>query len=211
MRRPRLLIALILLATLCAWVFTPGPNRFRSFDPVAVGGAEADLWRDYYEHKHAALAQALTSDERNDFGLSPWVSLRSGIAAANAARLFQASRSRAEAQAALPLLTEHFRLLAAATHADIDPAHAAQLELEWWQLRREHVGVEGYAPAIAEATAYLYGVDPARLGTYARLRAAAMNLRDAKGGAITEDDWRQIRALLIEAYRALRDEVSSRA
>ncbi|HVY85183.1 MAG TPA: hypothetical protein VG943_08620 [Caulobacterales bacterium] len=208
MRRPLLLLLAAVLLAFALWLFSPGPNQFRSFDPVALGGAETDLWRDYYERKHVELAREIILTEHDDFGLSPWISLRSGFAAADAARIFQASHSRAEAQAALPALTEHFRLLNDATNADIDPARAAQLELEWWQLRREHVGPNGYEPAVAEAAAYLYGVAPERLGAYAHLRVEAMELRDRKGRAITDADWRQIRSLLIDAYSELRVAVS---
>ena len=122
--------------------------------------------------------------------------------------MFQHSRSRSQAQTALPQLTEHFRILARATHASIDPAEAARLELEWWQLRREHVGPAGYAPALAAASAYLYGVRPERVRDYADLRVAAMDLRDRRGRAITEADWREITRLLIGAYQHLRAELT---
>ena len=198
----------ILLAAVLVWLFTPPPSHFRDFDPAVVGRDESNLWRAYYEHRYADLATGLTLTENRDFGLSPLDSTRSGIAAANAARVFQRSHSRTEAQAALPQLTEHFRILARATHASINPAQAARLELEWWQLRREHVGPARYAPAVAAATAYLYGVSPERVRDYADLRAAAMDLRDRKGRAITEADWREITRLLIAAYQGLRAEVT---
>src|SRR5262249_10881490 len=135
--------------------------------------------------------------------------VRSGMAAADAARIFQGSRSRAEAQAALPALTTHFRVVAGAVHARFDPREAARLELEWWQLRRGNVGPAGYAPAGAAATAYLYGVAPDRVNTYARLRVEAMDLRDRKGAQITAHDWREIKMLLVEAYRELRSDLTS--
>lgn len=200
-------IGAFLLAAVLVWLFTPPPNKFRTFDPAVVGRDEAELWRAYYEHRYADLASGLTLTENRDFGLSPLDSTRSGLAAANAARIFQRSHSRAEAQAALPQLTEHLRILSHATHANIDPAVAARLELEWWQKRRE-VSDASYAPEVAAATAYLYGLPPERARRYADLRVAAMDLRDRKGRAITNDDWREITRLLIEAYTALSAEVT---
>ncbi|MGQ0533452.1 MAG: hypothetical protein ACT4OF_12285 [Caulobacteraceae bacterium] len=61
-----------------------------------------------------------------------------------------------------------------------------------------------YAPAVAAATAYIYGADPAALDRYANLRAAAMHLRDSRNRNITDDDWRRIEELLVQAYGALR-------
>ena len=98
-----------------------------------------------------------------------------------------------------------------ATHARFDPARAARLELEWWQLRRENIGPDGYAPAIAAATAYLYDADPQRLMPYAELRAEAMRLRDVRGDKITGQDWRQIGDLLERAYIALRTKIATSA
>jgi hypothetical protein len=73
------------------------------------------------------------------------------------------------------------------------------------------VGPEVYAPAVANATAYLYGVEPARLERYARLRVQAMELRDSRREAITEADWQEITSLLIRAYGELRTQVSAAA
>ena len=108
----------------------------------------------------------------------------------------------------MPALVDHFAVIRRATQARFDPAEAARRELEWWQARREEIPAEGYAPLIAAATATLYEIDPARLDGYARLRAGAMDLRDRRGDAITEADWRLIADQLTEAYRALRAAVS---
>lgn len=200
------LIASLLTIASLWWVFAPGALRFRSFDPALVGRAEAGLWRDYYEGRPVALIVGLALNDHRAFGLSPYASFRAGMTAADAARRFQRSRSRREAQGALKPLTEHFRIVREAARLDIDPAEAARLELEWWQLRRETDTVS-YTPAVARATGYLYGVPPERLANYASLRVAAMDLRDRKGRNIKAADWVEIEALLVRAYRALRPEV----
>lgn len=197
------------LAVGAFWALRAPEDHFRSFDPAVVGKDESDLWRAYYEHRYPDLAKGLTLTENRDFGLSPFDSARSGFAAANAARVFQKSHSRAQAMEALPQLTEHFRILAAATHASIDPERAARLELEWWQLRREGKSASGYAPAVAAATGYLYGLPAERVRTYAELRVQAMELRDSRGAEITDADWLEITRLLIAAYTDLRVDVAA--
>ena len=206
-RRVKTLIALAIVTLGALFLFTPGKASFRGFDAPALGRAEGDLWRAYYERKYIELGAGLVLAENRAFGLSPWDSARSGVSAALAARTFQNSRSRAEAQTALPELTKHFAIVAHATHSSFDPTEAAKLELEWWQLRRENIGPDGYAPAIAAATAYLYDADPQRLMPYAELRAEAMHLRDVRGDKITGQDWRQIGDLLERAYVALESEI----
>lgn len=210
-RRVKTLIALAVLAFGALFLFMPGKASFRGFDAPALGRAEGDLWRAYYERKYIELSAGLVLAENRAFGLSPWDSARSGVSAALAARTFQTSRSRAEAQNALPELTKHFAIVAHATHSSFDPTQAAKLELEWWQLRREHIGPDGYAPAIAAATGYPYSADPQRLMPYANLRAEAMHLRDIRGDQITDEDWKQISDLLARAYVALQIEIATTA
>ena len=209
-RHWRLFIGAAIVAIMIVLAATPGPNRFRSFDPDELGAAEADLWRAYYERRRVDLALGLVSYERRSFGLSLWDSLNSGLSAANAARIFQDSSDRVEAEAALKSLARHFAILARATGSSFDPHEAARLELEWWQVRREtDSGPDAYAPAVAAAAAYIYGADPNALDEYARLRSRAMDLRDRMDAAIAEQDWNEIRALLVDAYGAMRRAISS--
>jgi hypothetical protein len=208
MRAGRIILAIaaIGLVALGLYVFFPRQTHFRDFDAATVASAETEMWRAYYEHREVDLALGLALNAHNAFGLSPFMSARIGYAAARAAQAFQPSHSRAEAQAAIPMLTEYFRLLSRAVKADVDPAEAARLELEWWQQRRE-TDDAGYEPAVGAATAYLYSVPPDELARYAELRTAAMDLRDRKGRDITETDWIEIKRLLTDAYTALREAV----
>ncbi len=198
-----------IVALVVIWALTPGRNTYRDFDPQQLGHAEAALWRDYYEHRSFDLTIGLVLADHNAFGLSPWDSLNSGLNAAAAARVFQRSRSRQQAQAALANLTQHFAILSRATHARFDPAVAARLELQWWRLRREtDAGPQAYAPAIAAAAAYIYSVDPGRVRDYARLRSEAMDLRDSRGERISNADWAEISTELAAAYAALKVSVA---
>jgi hypothetical protein len=207
-RAKRLVVALAavvaVVAAVAAWPM-PQPQLC---SPAALGRAEAELWRAYYERRHVALAVQLVRFNRDRFGLSVWDSVRSGAAAALAARRFQASRSRAEAEAALAALTAHFRVRERAAPSAFDPEVAARLELEWWQRRREGATVDAYAPLIAAATAYVHGIDPARVAAYSRLRADAMRLRDERGDGIGAADWDLIGARLAAAYSALNEAVA---
>lgn len=205
--RPVTFALALLVALAAAWVFAPRPDRFRTFDPRAVGHAEMQMWRAYYERTPLQLSTGLVLNASWDFGFSPYDSARLGYQAGMAARTFQRSHSRAEAEAALPALQHYYEILRLATHGSFDPAHAAALELEWWQLRREYAYPEEYAPAVGAAAAYLYGVNPAAVHDYAALRADAMHLRDSHSRDMTDAEWTQIEALLVRAYTSLRDNV----
>jgi hypothetical protein len=111
-------------------------------------------------------------------------------------------------------MTRFYRLLAASEKAAIDPARAAELEVEWWRVHREgqHAGAgagDGGGPlvrALGDLYAYCYAVDPAEVQQAAALRAAAMDLSDrwvADGCDPQDPRLAEERALLVRSYAAL--------
>ena len=64
------------------------------------------MWRSYYEQRYAALLVDLYALNRDEYDFSPADSLAIAWYAARAAQTFQPTRSRAEAQKALPMLTQ---------------------------------------------------------------------------------------------------------
>ena len=147
---------------------------------------------------------------RTQFGFSPLDSFRIALAAAQAAKAFQPTRSREAADAALPPLVTYYRLLASATSGGFDVAEAARLELDWWQARREAVGPEQYGVTVARVAAITYGkpADDPSLLTSGIGRAEAMAYRDARGQAMTDPDWSEIECRLRRAYRSLQAAVA---
>jgi hypothetical protein len=199
-------IAAVLVA---AYAAVPRHADLRAFDPAEMARLETAMWRDYYDKRYAALFYHLYESTRTQFGFSPLRSLHIALSAAEAAKAFQPTRSRPEADAALPALVTYYRDLATGAPAAFDVGEAAHLELDWWQARREAVGPRDYGLTIARVTAMTYGKSPddAGIRQFGIARAEAMALRDARGETITDADWAAIEAHLAGAYRALKASV----
>jgi hypothetical protein len=203
----RLIIGLVvgsLALTGTVYAVLPRQASLLMFDPAVLAQAETAMWKHYYQKRYPSLFYDLYGISRTQYGFSPLDSARIAVAAARAARAFQPSRSRSEAEAALPDLTEYFRLLASAAPASLDVDAAARLELSWWQARRGNVGPDEYGLAIARIMTLVYGVDDAKVRQAGVLRAKAMAYRDAKGSSVTDADWTAINDQLDAAYTLLK-------
>ncbi|WP_140976479.1 hypothetical protein [Bradyrhizobium guangdongense] len=200
-------------ALILAYAAVPRRADLRAFDPAGMARLETAMWRDYYDKRYGALFYHLYESTRTQFGFSPLRSLHIAFAAANAAQLFQPTRSRAEADAALPPLIVYYWDLASAAPVGFDVEEAARLELDWWQARREAIAPQTYGLTIARVTSLTYGksADDEGIKQFGTLRAEAMALRDARGSAITDADWADIEAMLGKAYQALKESVRNRA
>ncbi|MDI2073610.1 hypothetical protein ABIF68_006558 [Bradyrhizobium japonicum] len=132
------------------------------------------------------------------------------LGAAGAAGTFQPTRSRREADAALPALAGYYRDFASATPVAFDAHEAVRLELDWWQARREAADPRDYGLTIARVAALTYGkcADDSGIRQFGITRAEAMAFRDGRGEAITETGWAGIENRLGEAYRSLKASVS---
>ena len=207
-RRRILLLALALFGVLAAYIFVPRHPDLRIFDPAAMASAETAMWRHYYEKRYAALFYDLYEVARDQQHFSPWESLSLALSAARAAKSFQPSHSRAEADAALPQLVAYFRVLSRAAPAKADLALLARTELDWWQARREAVPPETYGLTVARVSALLYGVDNDELRQSGILRAKAMAYRDARSEQMSDADWAAIAEQLGASYALLKHAVS---
>ena len=203
--RVRIAGALVLLLIAGAFYAAfPRAADLRGFDSAAMADGETAMWRHYYEKDYAALFLDLYGVTRRQYGFSPLASLRIAVAAARAARAFQPSTSRAEADVALPYLLTYFGLLSPGAAPSLDVQAAARLELDWWQARREDQGAEIYGLTIARVASLVYGVDNDALRQSGVLRARAMAYRDQHAAAMTEADWTVIDRQLREAYARLK-------
>ena len=156
-RRTVILTLALLFGAIGAYASWPRQADLRGFEPAEIARLETAMWRDYYEKRYVALFSHLYEMSRTQFGFSPLDSFRIALAAAQAARAFQPTRSREAADAALPPLVTYYRLLASATPGGFDVAEAARLELDWWQARREAVGPAQYGVTVARVAAITYG------------------------------------------------------
>jgi hypothetical protein len=213
-RRPRLRATLaaiaLIAAALAAYAAVPRNADLAAFDPGEAARLETLMWRHYYDKRFVALFGDLYLLARDQDGFSPLDSARIAVAAARAAKAFQPTTSRAEAQVAVPLLIDYFAMLARGAPEPVDTVAAARAELDWWQARREQVGPDTYGLTIAQVASLLYGVGDDDVRAFGILRAQAMDFRDARGSGITEADWAAIEQQLLAAYQHLKRAVSRR-
>ena len=199
------------LLGLAAYAFWPRDAHLRVFDPARVARLETRMWRSYYEERYAALLVDLYALNREEYGFSPTDSLAIALYAAQAARTFQPTRSRAEAQSALPLLERYYAVLRRRGGETFDTRAAARLELNWWQLRRENAPPPAYGAVIAQTMSEVFHADNAAVRRAGMLRAQMMSYRDERrDGSMQEADWAHVESELVRSYEALRAGVTER-
>jgi hypothetical protein len=210
-RTYRRFVALIALAGLAAaYGLFPRSADLAAFDPATMAQLETAMWRHYYEKSYPALFIDLYDVSRHQ-GFSPLDSVRIAVKAASAARAFQPTNSRQDAQAALPALADYFRVLARAAPVPVDIDEIARTELDWWQARRENVAPDRYGLTVARVSSLLYGVDNDDIRRAGIMRAEAMAFRDSHADDISEADWNAIDGQLSAAYALLKRAISAPA
>lgn len=188
-----------------AYFFWPREANLRAFDPAAVGRLETAMWQDYYEREYFALFRGLYTLSRREYGFSPWDSVLLSFYAAKAAAVFQPTRTRAEAQNAIPILEQYYGVIRRSGGERFAVPRAAQLELDWWQLRRENSTPAQYGEVIAQAITELYGVSNTEVKQAALLRAEMMRYRDERRDRRMEtQDWAHIEEGLVRSYQLLK-------
>ena len=118
-----------------------------AFDPIAMGHFEATMWKNYYQRRYFHLIKGIYQASRHvrfSPATSVWIAFKGGIAASS----FQASRSRQEAERAIPALVEYFKAVAPGAASAFSAEAAAHAELDWWQARREAVPPSEYGLTI---------------------------------------------------------------
>lgn len=203
-----LLVIMLLIAAL-VYAFWPRTGDLRGFDADAVARLETVTWRDYYERDYKDLTLQLYKLHHDLYHFSPADSVQLAIAAANAAKYFQPTTSREDAQIALPELIKYYSILRDKSGERFDPAKVAASELDWWQLRREFNTPEKYGPTIARVTEELFGTANPSITQAALERARMMRYRDdRRDGKMQAADWTHIEQHLIESYRELKKGVA---
>ena len=209
LRRMALLGLGIGLCGALAYLAWPRAASLRRFSPQAIGHMETAMWRSYYEHRYVALFHQLYRMNREQYGFSPWTSFRIAYCAAKAANVFQPSTSRAEARAAIPWLVRYYGIIKADTREPFDVQRAAELELDWWQQRREDATPAEYGKVIAQVAAEVYQTDNDDIQQASALRAAMMQFRDERSrGRMREQDWYIVEDGLGRAFALLKHAVS---
>src|SRR5262245_16003824 len=193
----------------------------RSFDPVRLGGYEADGWVAYYQRRWGTFLRAAVGMVREGFGMPRGRTLRGAwlVLRANQAWAPYPDNDPDRARA----LMRQFYVLVQRTHGEtFDLDEAARLEVEWWRAHRyvqreDGTSAESYeslADAVAALYAHVYAVPLPSVRPAAAHRAEAMRISDewvedgapAGSPAIAAE-----REELVKGYTLLRSAVAERS
>ena len=185
-------------------------SRFRSFDPRTVGAREARAWETYYRHEWLAFLNASVGLVRAAFGMS-WPKTLLGAWLVLRANQVWAPQHGNDPDGARRLMRRFYSLLAEESGSSLDPGRAAELEVEWWRVHREHQFGRGptkeeLVAAVCDLYSYCYEAEPEDVRPAAALRADAMDVSDrweAAGRDPADPLLASGRALLIRSYAAL--------
>ncbi|HEY6274988.1 MAG TPA: hypothetical protein VIX86_01530 [Streptosporangiaceae bacterium] len=188
-----------------------GPNRLRTFSPLQVGRLEAAVWVTYYRREWARFLALSVLLVHSAFGMDwvrtvygAWLVLRANM-------LWAPPEPKGDPVGARRCMRRFYALLRLAHGEPVDPARAAQLEVEWWAVHREHQRGDSGDPqplvdALSRLYAFVYGIDEMALWPAAEHRARAMDISDQwvdEGCRLDSPLLRAERAALVRSYAAL--------
>ena len=203
--------AILMTGAIALDLYSPIKTDFKKFDPVQVGVLDAAMWRSYYEHKQVKLFFQLSKLMRSQFH-APWLrSYMISYYSAKAAFVFNKGHDRASYAKALPYLSAYYQQIEALSDSHFNFLQMAQLELEWWIIRRESDihSPEDWKIVLGHLGETMYSIPANRFATFADQRVRAMLLRDRKGEMIEENDWDQIEKICVEAWTSFHDVLKS--
>jgi hypothetical protein len=183
----------------------------RSFDPRKVGSLECKAWVAYYRREWLKFLRAAVLLTRHTFGL-PWSETIRGAWLVLRANQLWAPFPNNDPAGARRAMERFYRLVARRHSERFDPRIAAELEVEWWLVHREHQhegsGEDRNAlvAALAALYSYVYGVEESDVHTAAEQRALAMDHSDRwvkEGCNLDSPLVAQERAALIRSYSGL--------
>ena len=186
-----------------------GPHR--SFDPRRVGRLECEAWVTYYRHEWLKFLRAAVGLTRYTFGL-PWPASLYGAWLVLRANMQWAPRANNDPIGAKLTMQRFYALVRHHYQESYDPVIAADLEVEWWRVHREHqrngsdLTEESLINALASLYAYVYGTDKDEVRRAAEQRALAMRYSDrwvSEGRARESPLVGEVRAALVRSYAAL--------
>jgi hypothetical protein len=182
----------------------------RSFDPRRVGRLETTAWVSYYRRDWLRFLRAAVGLTRHTFGL-PWPQTLYG--AWLVLRGNQQWAPKENDPAACRRTMQRFYALVGRRYQEpFVPARAAELEVEWWRVHREHqhgdpgADEEPLVNALSALYAYVYGASHGDVRRAAEQRALAMRHSDrwvAEGCDLASPLIAEERAALIRSYAAL--------
>lgn len=155
----------------------------RAFDPRRVGSLECAAWVAYYRRDWIRFLYAAVALTRHAFGL-PWPSTLRGAWLVLRANQLWAPFPDNDPPGARRAMAQFYALVSRYHGESLDCARAAELEVEWWRLHREHQRSQPGADdgpliaALAALYAYVYKVPEEDVRVAAQQRALAMEFSD---------------------------------
>jgi len=183
----------------------------RSFDPRVVGELECAAWVAYYRRDWLAFLRSALRVSRNVFGLSWRTTIRCSWLVLRANQLW-APYPGNDAERSRRMMERFYRIVQQLYDEPFDPATAADLEVEWWRVHRDHQRSDaggdcpGLTDALARLYAHVYGVPEYLVHTASEQRALAMRHSDLWVSEGCEADSPLIeleREALVRSYSAL--------
>ncbi len=150
------------------------------FDPVRVARFERENYQAYYRRRWAELLRASVSLVREAFGLGLIDGVHGAYLVARAEMAFAPVRGN-DVPRAVAYMRRFYELLNARLGMAIDVDLAARLDVNWWQVHRDHFADPDTGPlaiALAEWMSVVYGLAAEQLMTSARWRAAGILCSD---------------------------------
>jgi hypothetical protein len=188
-----------------------GVAPHRSFDPRKVGSLECHAWVAYYRREWLKFLRAAVLLTRHTFGL-PWPETIRGAWLVLRANQLWAQFPGNDPAGARRAMERFYRLVAHRHSERFDPATAAELEVEWWRVHREHQHQgspedrDSLVAALATLYAYVYGAPEDDVRVAAEQRALAMDHSDRwvkEGCKLDSPLVGEERAALIRSYAGL--------
>jgi hypothetical protein len=187
----------------------------RSFDSVLLGNRETDAWAAYYRHEWRRFLVAAVGMVSTGFGMGPAKTLAGAWHVLRANQLW-APYPANDPDGARASMRRFYALVVADHGLDLDPVRAAELEVEWWRLHREHqhdpdVPERALVSALVDLYSYVYAAPPDSMLHAARYRVEAMDLSDrwVRAGCRSDDPLLAAeRRALVASHSALLDAVS---
>jgi hypothetical protein len=155
----------------------------RAFDPRRVGGLETDAWVAYYRREWLRFLRGAVALTRHTFGL-PWPQTLWGAWLVLRANQLWAPFPDNDPEGCRRCMARFYAMVARRYGERFDPIVAAEHEVEWWRVHREHqhdhagADVEPLVAALSTLYAYVYSVPAQDVLVAAEQRALAMDYSD---------------------------------
>jgi hypothetical protein len=178
------------------------------FNPEKVACAEMAGWRAYYDRDWLRLFRLVAALNHEQFRIPFPLSLLAAYYVAKASVAWvPADHDRRDIT---KQLEKFYRLALRYSGLRFDPARAAALEEQYWDVHRRLVRQTDkteFVQIMTDLHSELFGISKEAARESAELRVEANNILDTITGKISKDpeaDWRRIEGILGQCYHSIR-------